>query len=75
MLPLNKTQDMIYLKEISGPTGYLLDTAVYNIQLVVGKTSNQVVTDEEQKANLTIYKEGEVLTGANVTEEGVSFVL
>lgn len=71
---LNKTQDMIYLKEISGPTGYLLDTAVHNIQLVVGKTSNQVVTDEEQKANLTIYKEGEVLTGANVTEEGVSFV-
>ena len=62
---LNKTQDMIYLKEISGPTGYLLDTAVHN---------NQVVTDEEQKANLTIYKEGEVLTGANVTEEGVSFV-
>ena len=71
---LNKTQDMIYLKEISGPTGYLLDTAVHNIQLVVGKTSNQVVTDEEQKANLTVYKEGEVLTGANVTAEGVSFV-
>ena len=70
---LNKTQDMIYLKEISGPTGYLLDTAVHNIQLVVGKTFNQVVTDDEQKANLTIYKEGEVLTGANVTAEGVSF--
>lgn len=70
---LDKTQDTVYLKEISVPKGYVLDTASYNINLVVGKTTSKTVTDKEQLANLTIYKKGEVLTGANVTESGVTF--
>ena len=70
---LDKTQDTVYLKEISVPTGYVLDTAAYNIHLVAGETTSQTVTDKEQLASLTIYKNGEVLTGANVTENGVTF--
>lgn len=53
---LDKTQDTVYLKEISVPTGYVLDTAAYNINLVAGETTSQTVTDKEQLANLTIYK-------------------
>ena len=31
------------------------------------------VPDEEQLGQLTVYKEGEVLTGADVTENGTTF--
>ena len=31
------------------------------MKLVVGSTTKQTVTDKEQKGNLTVYKEGEVL--------------
>lgn len=70
---LTKTADTVYLKEISVPGGYRLDTKAYNIQLKVGGTVSQEVTDEEQMASLTVYKEGEVFTGADVTENGVTF--
>lgn len=70
---IEKTQDTVYLKEISVPAGYVLDAKAYNINLVVGETTTKNVTDKEQYANLTIYKEGEVLTGANVTDSGVVF--
>ena len=71
---ITKTQDTVYLKEISVPNGYLLDTKAYDIKLVIGDTVKQTVTDAEQMASLTVYKLGEVLTGANVTDNGVSFV-
>ena len=70
---ITKTQDTVYLREISGPSGYVLDTKAYGVKLVVGKTASKNLTDKEQKGALTIYKEGEVLTGATVTEEGVTF--
>lgn len=69
-----KTQDTVYLKEISVPNGYLLDTKAYDVNLVIGGTVKQTVTDAEQMASLTVYKLGEVLTGAKVTDDGVSFV-
>lgn len=69
-----KTQDTVYLKEISVPNGYLLDTKAYDVKLVIGDTVKQTVTDAEQMASLTVYKLGEVLTGAKVTDDGVSFV-
>lgn len=70
---ITKTQDTVYLREISGPSGYALDTKAYGVKLVVGQTASKNLTDKEQKGALTIYKEGEVLTGATVTEDGVTF--
>lgn len=70
---LDKTQDKVYLKEISVPAGYILDAKSYGVDLVVGKTTKKEVTNREQFANLTVYKEGEELTGAAVTGEGVVF--
>ena len=70
---ITKTQNTVYLREISGPSGYVLDTKAYGVKLVVGKTASKNLTDKEQKGALTIYKEGEVLTGAAVTENGVTF--
>lgn len=70
---ITKTQDTVYLREISGPSGYVLDTKAYGVKLVVGQTASKNLTDKEQKGALTIYKEGEVLTGGAVTENGVTF--
>ena len=70
---ITKTQDTVYLREISGPSGYVLDTKAYGVKLIVGQTASKNLTDKEQKGALTIYKEGEVLTGATVTENGVTF--
>ena len=70
---ITRTQDTVYLREISGPSGYVLDTKAYGVKLVVGQTASKNLTDKEQKGALTIYKEGEVLTGAAVTENGVTF--
>ena len=70
---ITKTQDTVYLREISGPSGYVLDTKAYGVKLVMGQTASKNLTDKEQKGALTIYKEGEVLTGATVTEDGVTF--
>ena len=70
---ITKTQDTVYLREISGPSGYVLDTKAYGVKLAVGQTASKNLTDKEQKGALTIYKEGEVLTGAAVTENGVTF--
>ena len=70
---ITKTQDTVYLREISGPSGYVLDTKAYGVKLVVGQTASKNLTDKEQTGARTIYKEGEVLTGAAVTEDGVTF--
>ena len=68
-----KTQDTVYLKEITAPTGYRLNTSSYNVNLVANQTTSVTVPDQEQLGELTVYKEGQVLTGADVTEEGVTF--
>lgn len=72
-ITIEKTQSTVYLKEISVPNGYVLDTKAYGINLVIGGTAKKDVTDKEQFADLTVYKEGEVLTGASVTDSGVMF--
>lgn len=72
-ITIEKTQNTVYLKEISVPNGYVLDTKAYGINLVIGGTTKKDVTDKEQFADLTVYKEGEVLTGASVTDSGVLF--
>lgn len=72
-ITIEKTQNTVYLKEISVPSGYVLDTKAYGINLIIGGTTKKDVTDKEQFADLTVYKEGEVLTGASVTDSGVVF--
>lgn len=67
-----KTQETVYLKEITAPKGYLVETKAENIKLK--QDSNKLtVTDQEQRGSLTIYKMGEVLTGASSAEEGTVF--
>lgn len=68
-----KTQDTVYVKEIKAPTGYRLNTSSYNVKLVANQTTSVTVPDEEQLGQLTVYKKGQVLTDAVVTEEGVTF--
>ena len=69
---LTKTQDTVYLKEITAPEGYVVQASSYGVKLVVGSTTKQTVTDKEQKGNLTVYKEGEVFVGA-VSDEKWNF--
>lgn len=68
-----KTQDTVYLKEITAPTGYQINASAYNVKLEVNQTTSVTVPDEEQYGELTVYKEGQVLVGADVTDEGVIF--
>lgn len=68
-----KTQETVYLKEITAPYGYRINTTAYNVKLVANQTTTATVPDEEQLAELTIYKEGQVLTGADVNENGTTF--
>ena len=56
-----------YVKEISAPKGYVLDKAVYTLVVTAGQTTSFTRADEEQTGAITIYKEGEVLTGWNGT--------
>lgn len=68
-----KTQDTVYLKEITAPTGYRLNTSSYNVKLVANQTTSVTVPDEEQLGELTVYKEGQVLVGAEVSADKTVF--
>ena len=68
------TQPEVYVKEISVPKPYVLDSTVYPVALSVSKKAKVETSDKEQLGKLTIYKEGEMLSGAEVTEDGVKFL-
>ena len=68
-----KTQDTVYLKEITAPKGYVVNTTAYNVKLVASKTTTTMVPDKEQLGELTVYKEGQVLAGAEISENGTVF--
>ena len=74
-LMITKTQDTVYLKEISVPTGYLIDTKAYGVKLVLGKTVTQNVTDERVRGTIHLVKKdketGEVTQGDAVFEGAV----
>ena len=67
------TQDTVYLKEIIAPAGYRYNATAYRVALAANQTASTIVPDVEQLGNLTIYKEGEVLTGADSNENGTAF--
>ena len=50
-----KTQDTVYLKEITAPSGYRINATAYNVKLEVSKTTTVTVPDEEQLGQLTVY--------------------
>ena len=56
-----------YVKEITAPEGYVLSDKVHTVVIKAGQTTVFYATDKEQMGALTIYKEGEVLTGWNGT--------
>lgn len=74
-LMITKTQDTVYLKEISVPAGYLIDTKAYGVKLVLGKTATQNVTDERVRGTIHLVKKdketGEVTQGDAVFEGAV----
>lgn len=67
------TQDTVYLKEITAPVGYRYNATAYRVALEANKTTSTTVPDVEQLGNLTVYKEGEVLVGADSNENGTAF--
>lgn len=54
-----------YMKEITAPNKYVISTKVYTLLVQAGKTTTVNATDKEQLGAITIYKEGEILTGWN----------
>lgn len=70
---IDKTQDVVYIKEITAPLGYKYNATAYNVTIVAGQESSVTVPNEELLGSLTIYKEGQVLTGAINSENGVTF--
>ena len=69
-----------YVKELSAPTGYKLNgsdvyhfTAAYTNDKEASITFSHTFTNEEIRGKLTIYKEGQVLSGAEVTDGGTTF--
>ena len=67
-LTMEKTQEVVYLKEISVPTGYQIDTKSYNVTLAIGKTTTKNATDKQTNAKLNIAKQdaetGNTVAGA-----------
>ena len=56
-ITLEKTQEVVYLKEISVPTGYQIDTKSYNVTLNIGKTTIKNVTDKRVNARISLAKQ------------------
>ena len=73
LVELTAAQDTVYLKEITPPKGYACNTSAITVNVVPGQYSMVTVSNDKILGGLTIYKEGEVLTGATVTEDEVVF--
>ncbi len=58
----SKTQETVYLKEITAPVGYCLSMDVYNVKLVAGGNTDIKTENREQKGKIKIHKSGEKLT-------------
>ena len=57
------TAGTYYVKEITAPKGYVLSGKVHTLTVKAGQTTGISAVDVEQLGSLTIYKEGEVLSG------------
>jgi len=63
IVEIPKTQDVVYVKEITAPVGYRLNLTAYNITLVAGGNTDVTITNLEQKGRMRIHKTGEKLEG------------
>lgn len=72
---LELTQDTYYVKEIQAPARYCVDTRIYPIRPSESADLQPELElmDQEQMTQLQIKKEGELLTGAEIREDGVQF--
>ncbi len=63
-----KTQDTVYLKEITAPTGYRINATAYNVKLEVSKTTTVTVPDADllKGAGFTAY----LVSSLTVKEDG-----
>ena len=61
---IEKTQDIVYVKEIQPPANYQADPTVYPVDINIGKTSTKNVLDERTYAKIHLIKE-DAETGAN----------
>lgn len=61
---IEKTQDVVYVKEIQPPANYQADPTVYPVDINIGKTSTKNVLNERTYAKTHLIKE-DAETGAN----------
>lgn len=61
---IEKTQDIVYVKEIQPPVNYQADPMVYPINVHIGKTTTKTVLNERTYANIHLIKE-DAETGVN----------
>lgn len=61
---VEKTQDVVYVKEIQPPANYQADPTVYPVDVNIGKTSTKNVLNERTYAKIHLIKE-DAQTGAN----------
>ena len=61
---VEKTQDVVYVKEIQPPANYQADPTVYSVDINIGKTSTKNVLNERTYAKIHLIKE-DAQTGAN----------
>lgn len=59
------TPGTYYVQEITAPEGYVRSDKIHTLTIKAGQTKGIDLTDVEQLGKLTIYKEGEVLSGWN----------
>jgi len=61
---IEKTQDVVYVKEIQPPANYQADPTVYPVDVNIGKTSTKNVLNERTYAKIHLIKE-DAETGVN----------
>ena len=61
---VEKTQEIVYVKEIQPPANYQADPTVYPVDINIGKTSTKNVLNERTYAKIHLIKE-DAQTGAN----------
>lgn len=61
---IEKTQDVVYVKEIQPPANYQVDPTIYPVNVNIGKTSTKNVLNERTYAKIHLIKE-DAQTGAN----------
>ena len=63
----------VYLKELTAPKQYKVSASATGVSVSAGSTSKVTLSDEAVKGGLTVYKEGQVLTGASSNADGTTF--